>query len=76
MYIAARSQDRSREAIEDLKKETGREALFLPLDLADLESVKDCAETFLKLETRLDILFNNAWVAHYLIPVVWVLKSF
>jgi len=60
VYIAARSPDRSREAIEDLKKETGREALFLPLDLADLQSVKDCVEMFLKLETRLDILYNNA----------------
>lgn len=35
---------------------------FLRLDLADLSSVKEAAESFLKLETRLDIIWHNAAV--------------
>lgn len=35
---------------------------FLKLDLADLSSVKEVAESFLKLETRLDIIWHNAGV--------------
>ena len=36
---------------------------FLPLDLADLDSVKDCATAFLSLELPLDALVLNAGVA-------------
>jgi len=47
-------------AIEDLKRDTGREALFLRLDLADLKSIKASAEEFLSKENQLHVLFNNA----------------
>lgn len=36
--------------------------VFLPLDLADLRSVKAAAERFLAAKTRLQVLFNNAEV--------------
>ena len=36
------------EAIERLKKETGKEAKFLELDLADLKKVKQAAQEFLR----------------------------
>lgn len=62
VYLAARSEGKAREAIEDLKKETGHEAIFLPLDLADLVSVRRGAEEFLSKEKQLHILFNNAGV--------------
>ncbi|KAI0809191.1 NAD-P-binding protein [Irpex lacteus] len=62
VYIATRSKEKSLSAIEELRKETGNEALFLPLDLADLKSVKASAEEFLKKEKKLHILFNNAGV--------------
>ncbi|TEB33151.1 NAD(P)-binding protein [Coprinellus micaceus] len=62
VYIAARSPERGLQAIEDLKRETGKEALFIHLDLADLESVKKAAEDFLGKEEVLHVLFNNAGV--------------
>ena len=48
VYMAARNSEKARAAIEDLKRETGKEAVFLILDLSDLESVKRSAEEFLK----------------------------
>ncbi|KAI0777908.1 NAD(P)-binding protein [Irpex lacteus] len=60
VYIATRNKKKSLSAIEQLKKETGNEALFLSLDLSDLKSVKASAEEFLQMEKKLHILFNNA----------------
>ncbi|KAG6854132.1 hypothetical protein C0991_010296 [Blastosporella zonata] len=48
VYIAARSKDKAEAAIEDLKKDTGKEAIFLKVDLADLQSIKAGAEEFLR----------------------------
>ncbi|KAJ3519276.1 hypothetical protein NM688_g9322 [Phlebia brevispora] len=62
VYLAARSQSKAEKAIEDLQKETGKEARFLQLDLGDLSAVKQSAEEFKSHETRLDILFLNAGV--------------
>jgi len=45
-YIAARSRKKAQAAIKDLKQETGKEAIFLQLDLADMKSVKAGAEEF------------------------------
>lgn len=50
----------SEETIRELKQETGNEALYLHLDLANLKSVKTAAEEFLSKETQLHVLFNNA----------------
>lgn len=46
VYIAARTQSRAESAISELKEATGKEALFLKLDLADLKSVKAAAEEY------------------------------
>ncbi|OAX40438.1 NAD(P)-binding protein [Rhizopogon vinicolor AM-OR11-026] len=62
VYVAARSQEKVEAAIRDLKNSTGKEAIFLKLDLGDLKSVKAAAEEYLSKETKLDILFNNAGV--------------
>ncbi|TEB39776.1 NAD(P)-binding protein [Coprinellus micaceus] len=62
VYFAARSQERAEKAIKDLKTETGKEGIWLKLDLADLKSVKTAAEEFLSKEQELHILFNNAGV--------------
>jgi len=48
VYIGARSQGKAEEAIKNLKELTGREALFLKLDLGDLKAVKAAAEDFLR----------------------------
>jgi len=46
VYIAARSQGKAEEAIRELKEETGKEGIFLKLDLSDLKAVKAAAEEF------------------------------
>jgi hypothetical protein len=46
VYIAVRSEEKARAAIQDLKSETGKEAEFLRVDLADLPSIKRAAEEF------------------------------
>lgn len=47
VYIGARDRRKAEAAIEELKEVTGREALFLELNLANLASVRKAAETFL-----------------------------
>ncbi|KAB5591767.1 Oxidoreductase [Ceratobasidium theobromae] len=60
VYLAARSKLKADKAIEWLKQETGgREAIFLELDLADLDVVRKAAED---KEQELHVLFNNAGV--------------
>jgi len=60
VYLAARSKPRADEAIQELRELTGKEAIFLELDLASLDSVRKAAKTFLSLEPELHVLFNNA----------------
>ena len=47
VYLAARSVQKANEAIAELKNETGKEAVFLKLDLSDLPAVRKSAEEFL-----------------------------
>ena len=60
VYLAARSPERAAKAIEELKAETGKEAIFLQLDLASLAATQKAAKEFLSKERELHILFNNA----------------
>ncbi|KNZ76729.1 hypothetical protein J132_08801 [Termitomyces sp. J132] len=62
VYLAARNPDKAKMAIEDLRAQTGKDAIFLKLDLADLGSVKDAVEEFRAKEKELHILFNNGGV--------------
>ena len=60
MYIATRSEEKSRKAIEELKTETGKDSIFfLKLDLADFVSIKVAAEEYIGKETELHTLYNN-----------------
>lgn len=47
VYLAARSKARAEAAIADLKTATGKEAIWLELDLANLASVRHAAKEFL-----------------------------
>lgn len=60
VYVASRNEERAQEAIEELKKDTGNEAIFLQLDLADLKSVRRAADEFLTHEKVLNVLVNGA----------------
>ncbi|KZT51967.1 NAD(P)-binding protein [Calocera cornea HHB12733] len=63
VYMLCRSPEKAQEAIGKLKEATGgKEARFVPCDLADLPSVKRCVEEFTHKENKLDILFNSAGV--------------
>lgn len=62
VYLAARSQARADTAIAQLKKATGKTAIFLQLDLSDLSSVRKAAETYMSLQGRLDVLILNAGI--------------
>jgi retinol dehydrogenase 12 len=64
VYVASRSADKGQQAVADIAAATGSEAVaFLPLDLADLASVRRCAEQFLALGEPLHVLINNGGVA-------------
>jgi retinol dehydrogenase 12 len=63
VYLACRSPDKGRAAVADIVAATGHDAVaFLPLDLASLASVRECAERFLALGEPLHVLINNAGV--------------
>ncbi|KAN0135034.1 NAD(P)-binding protein [Lactarius tabidus] len=62
VYLAARSAQKANEAIEELKTETGKQAIFLQLDLSDLHAVRKSAQEFLSKENYLHVLINNAGV--------------
>jgi NAD(P)-dependent dehydrogenase (short-subunit alcohol dehydrogenase family) len=48
VYMAMRNRERGEAAIEILQEDTGKTAIFLKLDLADLKSVKATSEEFLR----------------------------
>ena len=48
VYMASRSKTKADEAIQELKEITGKEAIFLELDLASLASVRLAAKQFLR----------------------------
>lgn len=48
VYLAARSKSKAEEAIKGLKEETGKEAIFLELDLGNLAAVRTAAGEFLR----------------------------
>ncbi|THU94703.1 NAD(P)-binding protein [Dendrothele bispora CBS 962.96] len=62
VYMASRNEEKAKAAIKDLKQKTGKEAIFLKLDLADLKSVKEAAEEYMRKEKELHVLFNNGGV--------------
>ncbi|MFM8316549.1 MAG: SDR family oxidoreductase [Deltaproteobacteria bacterium] len=61
VVLACRSKEKAEKAMALIVKENPQAQLsFLHLDLADLKQVRLAAETFMKTETRLDLLINNA----------------
>lgn len=48
VYLAARNKAKADKAIAELKRDTGKEPIFLELDLANLRSIKKSAETFIR----------------------------
>lgn len=67
VYLATRSKERADKAIAKLKGQPGISGTveFLPLDLADLRSIKAFAKEISAREQRIDVLFDNAGVMMY-----------
>ena len=64
VYVASRSAEKGEAAVAAIKAAAGSDSVwFLPLDLADLSSVRACAEAFLARGEPLHVLVNNAGVA-------------
>jgi NAD(P)-dependent dehydrogenase (short-subunit alcohol dehydrogenase family) len=63
IIIAVRNEEKGKHAIERIKEAyAGTRVELMLLDLADLKSVKEFADTFKKKYNRLDLLINNAGV--------------
>ncbi|HMI92256.1 MAG TPA: SDR family NAD(P)-dependent oxidoreductase, partial [Polyangiales bacterium] len=61
VFAACRSEAKARPAIDAIKARTGNPNIeLLPLDLGDLDSVRECARQFLALGQPLHLLINNA----------------
>jgi NAD(P)-dependent dehydrogenase (short-subunit alcohol dehydrogenase family) len=64
VVVACRSAEKGEAAVAALAAATGNDAVsFLPLDLADLDSVRECAAAFRALGEPLHVLINNAGLA-------------
>jgi NAD(P)-dependent dehydrogenase (short-subunit alcohol dehydrogenase family) len=63
VYIGCRSPAAAAAAVTRIKADSGSADVWsLPLDLARLSSVRDCAAAFLALDQPLHVLVNNAGV--------------
>jgi len=61
VYIACRSASKGEAAVAAIRASTGNDSVWvLPLDLADLDSVRSCASEFLSRGEPLHVLVNNA----------------
>jgi retinol dehydrogenase 12 len=63
LYVACRSAERARPVMDELRGAGADTAELLPLDLANLASVRACADRFLSKEGALHVLINNAGLA-------------
>jgi NAD(P)-dependent dehydrogenase (short-subunit alcohol dehydrogenase family) len=66
VYLAGRSEVNAQSAISKIKAlptTSPGELVFLPLSLDDLTTIKPAVEAFTALESKLDVLFNNAGVS-------------
>ena len=63
VFLACRSEDKARPVVDEINAANPGHAEFLKLDLADLNSVRECARRFLALHLPLDLLVCNAGLA-------------
>jgi NAD(P)-dependent dehydrogenase (short-subunit alcohol dehydrogenase family) len=59
VFLATRSEEKTKAVLDEI----GDDATYLHLDLGDLASVRECAETFLSRDEPLHALVNNAGLA-------------
>ena len=65
VILACRSVERGESAVVEVKERSGNDkVVFIQLDLASLDSVREFAAKILEEEPRIDILINNAGVVN------------
>ena len=60
VFLACRSRARTEPALDEIRAIGAAPAEWLPLELADFDSVRECARTFLARGLPLHLLVNNA----------------
>ena len=60
IFLLARSKEKADQLISTLPVDQKEKVIFIPLDLADMNSVKNAAISLLKRTEQLDVLINNA----------------
>jgi len=64
VILGCRSRERGKEAVADIQRTTSNENVnFFPLDLLDLQSVREFSEEIRKHVDKIDVLLNNAGFA-------------
>ena len=65
VVLAAPDESKTLAVVQKIKKETENDNIeFIPLDLADLDSVTQFVQTFKEKHRNLDVLINNAGFSH------------
>ncbi|ORY95605.1 hypothetical protein BCR43DRAFT_493259 [Syncephalastrum racemosum] len=63
VYLFCRDSEKSRNALRTIREESANDQVHLiPVDFADLGSIRSAADRFLSQESKLNILINNAAV--------------
>lgn len=62
VFLGARNAAAGRAAAEKISAESNGAATFLPIDIADLASIRAAAAEFARETDRLDVLVNNAGI--------------
>lgn len=63
VIICCRNAEKAAEAAKEIREESGSNLVEVAsLDLASLKSVRECAESLLEKEDKIDFLINNAGV--------------
>ena len=64
VFLACRSEERTQPVLDEIRAATpGAQVEWLPLDLGDFASVRNCAALFLQRGLPLHVLVNNAGLA-------------
>lgn len=61
VFLACRSEEKTQPVIEEIRRASSQATVeYLPLDLGDFDSIRRCADAFLRRDLPLHVLINNA----------------
>jgi NAD(P)-dependent dehydrogenase (short-subunit alcohol dehydrogenase family) len=64
VFLACRSEEKTQPVLEEIRRASSQAQVeYLPLDLGDFDSIRRCAEAFLRRDLPLHVLINNAGLA-------------